>query len=104
MFRVSGYEHEKVREIADEVSNIMVTNDKVKEVKFNWKEKSKVMHLDLDQDKLRNLGIDAKTFSLSLQTQLSGAAIAEYYEGDKTVDIVFRMSSDAREDLSLIHI
>lgn len=102
MFRVSGYEHEKVREIADEVSNIMVTNDKVKEVKFNWKEKSKVMHLDLDQDKLRNLGIDAKTFSLSLQTQLSGAAIAEYYEGDKTVDIVFRMSSDAREDLSKI--
>lgn len=102
MFRVSGYEHEKVREIADEVSNIMVTNDKVEEVKFNWKEKSKVMHLDLDQDKLRNLGIDAKTFSLSLQTQLSGAAIAEYYEGDKTVDIVFRMSSDAREDLSKI--
>ena len=102
MFRVSGYEHEKVREIADEVSNIMVTNDKVKEVKFNWKEKSKVMHLDLDQDKLRNLGIDAKTFSLSLQTQLSGAAIAEYYEGDKTVDIVFRMSSDARGDLSKI--
>ncbi len=102
MFRVSGYEHEKVREIADEVSNIMVTNDKVEEVKFNWKEKSKVMHLDLDQDKLRNLGIDAKTFSLSLQMQLSGAAIAEYYEGDKTVDIVFRMSSDAREDLSKI--
>lgn len=102
MFRISGYEHEKVRAIADEVSKVMTNNTKVKEIKFNWKEKSKVMHLDLDQDKLRTLGIDAKTFSLSLQTQLSGAAIAEYYEGDKTVDIVFRMNSDAREDLSKI--
>ena len=100
MLRVSGYEHEKVREIADEVATVMAGNAKLRQINFDWNEKSKVMHLDLDQDKLRVLGIDGQTLARTLQTQLSGAAIAEYYEGDKTVAIMFRVQGESRQDLA----
>lgn len=46
------------------------------------------------------LGIDSQTLALDLQTQLSGAAIAEFREKDKTVNIVFRMASQNRQDLA----
>ena len=102
MLRISGYEPEKVREIADKVAAKMAQNQNLDQINFDWNEKSKVMHLDLDQDKLRNLGIDGHNLALTLQTELSGASIAEYYDGDRTVDIVFRLNAEVRKDLSQI--
>jgi len=102
MLRVSGYDHEKVRQIAHQVADQMATNHNLRQINFDWNEKSKVMHLDLNQDKLRVLGIDGQSLATTLQTQLTGAAIAEYYEQDKTVDIVFRMQSEDRDDLSKV--
>lgn len=102
MLRVSGYDHEKVRQIAHQVADKMATNSNLRQINFDWNEKSKVMHLDLNQDKLRVLGIDGQSLATTLQTQLTGATIAEYYEQDKTVDIVFRMHNEDRDDLSKI--
>lgn len=78
----------------------MAGNAKLRQINFDWNEKSKVMHLAFDQDKLRVLGIDGQTLARTLQTQLSGASIAEYYEGDKTVAIMFRVQGESRQDLA----
>jgi len=102
MLRVTGYDHEKVREIAKQVSEVMTTNPNLYDVNFDWNEKNKVMHLSVDQDKARILGIDSQSLALDLQTQLSGASIAEFYEQDRTVGIVFRMDVQNRKDLSNI--
>lgn len=102
MLRVTGYDHEKVREIAKQVSDVMVANPHILNVNFDWNEKNKVMHLAVDQDKARMLGINSQSLALDLQTQLSGASIAEYYEQDKTVGIVFRIDAQNRKDLGKI--
>jgi multidrug efflux pump len=102
MLRVTGYDHEKVREIAKQVSEVMMANPSLYDINFDWNEKNKVMHLSVDQDKARMLGIDSQSLALDLQTQLSGAAIAEFYEQDRTVGIVFRMDVQNRKDLSNI--
>ena len=60
------------------------------------------MHLSIDQDKARMLGIDSQTLATNLQTQLSGADISEFREKDKTVDVVFRIDSQNRNDLAHI--
>lgn len=102
MLRVSGDDPEKVKAIANEVADKMSQQPNLYQINLDWNEKNKVMHLDLDQEKLRNLGIDGHTLALTLQTQLSGAPIAEYYERDRTVDIVFRINAAMRKDLSKI--
>lgn len=100
MLRVTGYDHEKVREISRQVRDVLVDNPGVSNVSFDWDEKSKVLHLAIDQDKARLLGIDSKALALSLQSQVSGAPIAEFREKDKTVSLSFRMDSQSRNHLS----
>ena len=102
MLRVSGYDHEKVREIAKQVSDVMADNSSLRNINFDWNEKSKIMHLTVDQDKARMLGINSQGLAQDLQTQLSGASIAEFYEQDKTVGIVFRIDTQNRKNLASI--
>jgi multidrug efflux pump len=100
MLRVKGYDHDKVREIAKEVETVMAANPGIKSVNLNWNEKSKTMHLEIDQDKARKLGVTSQALATSLQTQLSGAPIAEFRENDKTVSMVFRFDVQDRNDPS----
>ena len=100
MLRIKGYEHEKVREIAEKVRDSMTAHPGTKNVNLNWNEKSKVMHLSIDQDKARKLGISSQALATALQTQLSGASIAEFRESDKTISMVFRFASQDRDDPS----
>jgi len=58
--------------------------------------------LAIDQDKARMLGISSQSLAQDLQNQLAGAAIAEYYEQDKTVGIVFRIDARNRKNLASI--
>ncbi|HMM22869.1 MAG TPA: efflux RND transporter permease subunit [Selenomonadales bacterium] len=100
MLRVGGYDHDKVREIAQQVATVMEANPGTKNVNLNWYEKSKIVHLDIDQDKARSLGVTSQSLATSLQTQLSGAPIAEFRESDKTVSLVFRFDAQDRSDLA----
>jgi multidrug efflux pump subunit AcrB len=101
MLRVSGYDHDKVKVIALEVAEIMRREKTMFNVNLNWHEKSKYLHLEIDQDKLRTLGLDRRELSLYLHTAISGQAVAEFYQADQTVDIVFRMKG-AKESLEAI--
>jgi multidrug efflux pump subunit AcrB len=102
ILRVSGYEHDTVRDIAKQVGDIMANDPQLLNVNFDWQEKNKVMRLAVDQDKARLLGVNSQSLALDLQTQISGASIAEFYERDKTVGIVFRLNAQNRQDLSKI--
>jgi len=100
--RISGDEKDKVREIAAKIKEEMGYHEGLRNINMDWDEKDKVMHLDIDQDKARMLGIDSKYLSSSLQLQLSGLSVAEFRENDKTVSIVFRGDSQERKDLDHI--
>lgn len=100
MLRVTGYEHDRVREIAGQVLDHIAANPIITEVNLDWNEKSKALRLDIDQDKARVLGIDSRTLAANLQAMLSGSAISEFRERDKTINIVFRLGPGSRSDLS----
>lgn len=102
MIRVTGFEPDKVRDIANKVRDVMAADSRLYNINLDWNEKGKVMHLDIDQAKARMMGIDSQHLALDLQTQLSGASIAEFREKDRTISIVFRIDSRNRNDLSHI--
>ena len=60
------------------------------------------MHVELDQDKLRAMGISGQDIAQTLYTELSGATVAQYYAPDKTIDIQLRLDDKDRKDLSAI--
>ena len=102
MIRVSGYDVDKVKNIADEVAMKMRQDSNIYNVNFDWQEKAKTLHLELDQDKLRAMGISSQMVAQTLYTELTGATAAQFYQGDRTIDIVMRLSDDDRDNLEKV--
>jgi multidrug efflux pump subunit AcrB len=65
----------KVRAIADQEKDIMRSNPNTVGVNDNWNESVKVLRIDLDQDRLRVLGISSQTIMRAVNTILSGTRI-----------------------------
>lgn len=99
MLRVQGYEHEKVQEIAHEVAKVVAADPNNYEVNLDWNEKSKVVKLKLDQDKLQALGVTSQGLAAMLYTEINGLTAAEYYKGDQTIGIQFRLEEGDRQNL-----
>ncbi len=101
-FRVSGEHIEVVRGLAREVANRVRENPRVVNVHLDWEEPSKVIRLQIDQDRARALGVSTAELSGFLQSALSGAVVSQYREGNELVDIQLRGTAGERRELSLL--
>ncbi|MYM93501.1 efflux RND transporter permease subunit [Duganella vulcania] len=102
-FRVTGGEVEKVRAIADQVKDIMRANPNTLGVNDNWNESIKVLRLDLDQDKMRALGVTSQTVMRAANTILSGTTIGQFREDIKLIDIQIRQPIEERNTISILN-
>lgn len=102
MLRISGYDTDKVKSYARMIANRLSEDPNMENVFLNWEQKSKSIKADLDQNKLKALGISGQTVAQSLYTEVSGATVAQYYAGDKTIGIQLRLSKEDRDDLTRI--
>jgi multidrug efflux pump len=102
-FRVTGFDVPKVRAIADQVKEIMRANSNTVGVNDNWNESVKVLRLDLDQDKLRALGISSQTVMRAASTILTGTTISQYRDNNKLIDIVMRQPVEERSTITALN-
>ncbi len=102
MLLVSGYDKDKVRDIASQVADRVAQDPNNTDINMDWYEKSKVLHLEFDQAKLRALGLSPQAVAQTVYTEVSGASAAQLYSGDRTIDIQLRLANTDRQDLSQI--
>jgi multidrug efflux pump len=98
--RVSGEDIPTVRAEAAKVADVLRTNPNVSNVQFDWDEKSKVVRLELDQDKARLLGISSQELSTFVNASLNGAQATFFRERDKLVEVLIRGPDSERARLS----
>ena len=101
-FRVTGTEVTKVRAIADQVKEIMRANPNAIGVNDNWNESVKVLRIDLDQEKMRAVGVTSQTVMRAANTLLSGSTVGQYRDGNRLIDIVIRQPVDERSTISAL--
>lgn len=94
-FRVSGEHIEKVREIARQVAGKIAENPEVTNVHLDWQEPSKVIYLDIDQDRARALGVTSTDLAQFIQSSLSGLSLNQYREKRELIEI--RVRGDVTE-------
>ncbi|NHZ99616.1 efflux RND transporter permease subunit [Massilia sp. CCM 8734] len=102
-FRVAGPEIAVVRDFADKVKEIMRANPNAIGVNDNWNESVKVLRLDLDQEKLRALGVTSQTVMRAANTILSGTTIGQFREDNKLIDIVVRQPVEERATIAVLN-
>jgi multidrug efflux pump subunit AcrB len=101
-FRVTGLDVAKVREVADRVKAVMNANPNAIGVNDNWNESVKTVRIDMDQDKLRALGVTSQNVMRAANTILTGTTVGQFRESNKLIDIVVRQPVDERSTVQAL--
>ncbi|UUY06486.1 efflux RND transporter permease subunit [Pseudomonas sp. J452] len=101
-FRVSGEHIDEVRAIARQVADKVRENSHVSNVHLNWEEPSKVVYLNIDQERARALGVSTADVSRFLQSSLSGSSVSQFREGNELIEILLRGTVRERQELELL--
>ena len=102
MLRVSGPDASEVKTIANDVKAKMQEDKDLHNIAFDWPDTEPVTQIHIDPDKARLLGINSYAVSLHLQSLLSGTKSGEYYEGNQTIPVTFRLSGNENHNLAAL--
>jgi len=101
-FQVAGPDIGVVRGVADQVKDVLRANPNAVGVNDNWNESVKVLRLDLDQDKLRALGVTSQSVRRAVNTVLSGTTVGQFRETNELIDIVVRQPLEERSTITVL--
>lgn len=101
-FRVTGEHIEEVRALARKVAAKVRENPHVVNVHLDWEEPSKVVYLNIDQDRARALGVSTANLAKFLQSSLTGSSVSQYREDNELIEILLRGTVHERTELTLL--
>jgi multidrug efflux pump subunit AcrB len=95
-YRVSGPDPGQVREIAYRLAQLMAENRNTDKINFDWIEPARTLHMRVDQDQARLLGLSSDALAQVLNAVVSGVTITQVRDGIYLIDIVARAAADER--------
>lgn len=101
-YRVTGPDPDKLRDIANEVQQVMESNSMMRTINTDWGTRVPTLHFMLQQERLQAVGLSSSSVAQQLQFLLSGIPITSVREDIRTVQVVARSSGDIRFDPSRI--
>ena len=102
MLRVSGPNASEVKTIANDVKAMMQQDKDLQNIAFDWPDTEPVAQVHIDPDKARMLGINSYAVSLHLQSLLTGTKAGEYYEGNQTIPVTFKLGGNENHNLAAL--
>jgi len=97
-YRVMGPNPDKLREIADEIKDVMRDSPMMRTVNTDWGPRVPALHLSLDQDRIQALGLTSNAVASQLQFLLSGVPLTDVREDIRSVQVIGRAAGDIRLD------
>ncbi|WP_445116934.1 efflux RND transporter permease subunit [Acinetobacter sp. WZC-1] len=98
-YRVSGEDLNQVRQLAHQVSAVVSRNPNTANVHLDWGEPSKIISLQIDQDRARQMGVSTVDLANFLNSSINGAVINQYREKRELIDIRLRGDQAERVDV-----
>ncbi len=98
-YRVTGENLYKVRQIAGEIAKIVRKNGHAKNVSFDSGSDLRIYDIGVDQAKAGQYGLSSSAIADQIRILSSGITVSRYREGEKSIDIVMRASSEDRSDI-----
>lgn len=101
-FRVIGPDPVEVRRIAYDVRAAVAANPDTVGANLDWNEQAKAVRLNVDQDRLRALGLTPQAVGQTLATLLTGFEVTAIRDGIEQVGVVVRAVDAERLDLDAL--
>jgi multidrug efflux pump len=101
-YRITGPSLEQIREVAYKVAQVMGESRSLRKVNFDWIEPGKTLHINVDQDQARLLGVSSQTLAEALNTVISGQTITQMRDGIYLIDVMTRAGEEESVSLSTL--
>jgi multidrug efflux pump len=101
-FRISGRDPMKVRELAQSFASVLGKDPNARNINFDWNEPSKVVRVEVDQDRARALGISSQALSETINAVLSGTTVTQLRDDIYLIDVVARAMPEERAKLETL--
>ena len=89
-YRVLGPDPTKLREIAMQLADLVAANPGARRVNFDWMEPERELHIRIDQEQARLLGLSTQAVATALNTNISGATITQVRDDIYLINVVAR--------------
>ncbi|MCF5469505.1 efflux RND transporter permease subunit [Pseudomonas syringae] len=95
-YRVSGENIDKVRQHAIELATLLDQNPHVGEVIYDWNEPGKVLRIDINQDKARQLGLSSEDVAKLMNSVVSGSTVTQVRDDIYLINVIGRAEDAER--------
>ncbi|BDA84655.1 ACR family transporter [Aureimonas sp. SA4125] len=101
-YRLSGPDIQTVRKLSLELGSIIAQNPNLGEVVYDWSEPSRVVRIDVMQDRARQLGVSSETIASTINGIVGGTTVTEVREDIYLVDIIGRALAAERGSIETL--
>lgn len=101
-YRISGPDIQKVRQIAQRFGSIIQANPLLSNMAYDWNEPSRVVKVDVLQDKARQLGVSSQDIATVLNDVVKGTTVTQVRDDIYLVDVVGRAEDVERGSIDTL--
>ncbi|WP_182003017.1 efflux RND transporter permease subunit [Acinetobacter lactucae] len=99
-YRVSGEDLNLVRKEAQQVAKVISENPNTTNVHLDWGEPSKIISIQIDQDRARQMGVSSLDLANFINASITGSAIEQYREKRELIEIRLRGDQAERVEVA----
>jgi multidrug efflux pump len=99
-YRVSGEDQNLVRQEAQKVAKLVSENPNTTNVHLDWGEPSKIISIQIDQDRARQMGVSSVDLANFINASITGSAIEQYREKRELIEIRLRGDQSERVEVA----
>jgi multidrug efflux pump subunit AcrB len=101
-YRVSAPTIKEARHYADQVADLLRSSNLVRNVNYNWAEKSKQLRINVDQDRVRQAGLSSEQLAQTLNRVITGSTVTHVRDSIYLIDVVARAESGERSSIEAL--
>lgn len=99
-YRVSGEDLATVRAEAQKVAKVLSKDPNTTNVHLDWGEPSKIIAIDIDQDRARQMGVSSVDLANFLNASVTGSVMNQYREKRELIEIRLRGDQSERVEVA----
>ena len=99
-YRVSGEDLATVRAEAQKVAKVLSEDPNTTNVHLDWGEPSKIIAIEIDQDRARQMGVSSVDLANFLNASVTGAVMNQYREKRELIEIRLRGDKSERVEVA----
>ncbi|OYX42328.1 MAG: ACR family transporter [Rhodobacterales bacterium 32-67-9] len=101
-YRLSGPDVGVLRDRARELAALLSTDERLANIVMDWNEPARVVRVNIQQDKARQLGVTPRDIAAALNAIYDGSTVTELRDAAYLVDIVARGDATSRRSVEAL--